>query len=190
MFRFLLPQLMFAEGDPPAGGGSGDPTPPAGETEPSKNEPPKTDPEVVKAYEKLREAEAQRNQLQRELKQIKDNQLPELDRIKQENESLTSQVTSLTGQIQDFAARGLAQSTGFKDTETAVAILKTRGVDLSTEEKAKAALTALAQEKPDLVGQPPPSGGAITPSSPREKVTTNEAMNREIRSRAGISVGG
>lgn len=151
------------------------------------------DGEVAKAYEKLRQAESERDAKDKELKDIKRNQLPEVDRLKQENEDLKTRNTALESDKTDLskklrvgAVERIARDKNFADPEVAVALLNQRGADYSDDAKAGKALDELATAKPGLTTTPPPSGGPVNQNTGGEGTEpANQAINAEIRSRAG-----
>ena len=139
---------------------------------------------VAKAYEKLRLAEDQNKALTKENKELKQN-LSEADQLKQENEQLRTQVSTLTTDLAKAAGESLARLKGFIDPEAAIATLIVRGTDISDRAKTEAALTDLAKEKQEMVGQT--TGGSGGPINPNTQTTPsgNEGINQAIRRMAG-----
>lgn len=168
-----------AQTDDPAGGPP-QTTPPAGDP-PKTETAPKDNGEgaVEKAYAKLRTAESELKDLRKENSEIK----PENANLKEENDQLRKQNGELQGDLTRYAAERLAGTKGFVDPEAAVAVLMTRGVDLSDKNKAEKALDAYAQEKTGAVGETPPSGGPVNPQT-QQTPAGNAGMNSIIR-RAG-----
>lgn len=166
-----------ATGDPPAV------TPPA--PAPSTST---ADGEIAKVYDKLRNAEKERDDARKELKQVKEKDLPEADRIKQENEELKTANSTLTSDLTKYAGERVATALGFVDPEAAVAILTARGTDISDEAKTRKALTDLAKEKENMVSgtAPPdtPSGGPVNPVIDPTPAG-DKGMNDTIRRMAG-----
>lgn len=174
-------------GDQP--GGTQTTTPPAGDP-PVATTPATTqtqtdsESEVEKAYAKLRAAEDREKQKDAELRRLKNEALPEADRVKQENEELKAANATLTADLTKYAGERIAASKGFIDPEAAIAILTSRGTDISTKDKANKALDDLGKEKTGMVGQAPPSGGPVNPANTNTP-GGNQGMNQEIRRQAG-----
>jgi hypothetical protein len=188
--------LTFFEGEAGGGGGtggSGNP-PQSGSTPPPANNPPATggDDPVAKAYEKLREAEKERDQLKAQVTQFEREKLPEADRAKQEAADAKARAEKAEAELAETKTRvkaeKVATQAGFRAPGVAVDLLMFRKVDLSTDAKITSALNDLAKEDPGMVGTPPPSGGPINPQNGQQPVG-NSGFNAAIRSAAGRPAG-
>lgn len=182
-----LMQLMF-DGD--AGGGSGDPPPPA---DPPKDPPPDaTQSEVEKAYAKLREAEKERDQVKAKLTRMEREGLSEVDQLKSENEDLKAEVAGLTMKLDehdhDAVIDKVADALKFRNKAVARALAKEAvgAEDRGDEGKVRKALETSAKEDPTLVGEkpPPPSGGPIEPGG-NSGEGGSAGFTQDIRQAAG-----
>lgn len=192
------PTFLWKSDEPPAGDPPKDPANPAGTGTPPADppaDPPKdpADDPVAKAYAKLREAEAARDALQKENRQLKTKDLPEAERAKAERDQLNSENEALKQQLAETTVKGtieaVARTQGYRSPAAAMGLLRELGgvdpLTLDTEDKVAKALRDLASgENAYLVETPPPSGGPVNPAGGREASGT-AGFNQAIRQAAG-----
>lgn len=177
------------EGDA-GGGGGGGPTGP-------------TQADLDKAYQKLRDAEAERDRVKvenRNLKASKDQKTVEqlesrIGELESERDTAVKERDEVKGEFSTFKTRGTvetaARGANFRNPKTAVDLLMYRKVDMTDDNKITKALNDLAQEDPGLLtSPPPPSTGPIVPQNTGEPANgdNNQAFNRVIRQSAGRQV--
>lgn len=184
------PFIVF-EGEGGGGGGTG-----GGATAP-------TQADLNKAYEKLRDAEAERDRVKvenRNLKANKDAKTVEqlegrITELESERDTAVKERDDVKGEFTTYKTRGAvetaARGVNFRNPKTAVDLLMFRKVDMSDDAKITKALNDLAQEDPGLLTGPiPPSTGPIVPQNTGEPAggDNNAAFNRAIRQSAGRQV--
>lgn len=193
MFINRYPFFVMEEDDGAGSGGTTatvDPANPgaAPQTPPAASETDAKDPEVEKAYGKLRDAEKERDTLAKKVKALEDKDKTELEKVQSDLAAATDQITSLTGELAGYknseTVVTAARELGFRDPSKAAKLVNAS--ELDTPEKAKTALTAVASDFPELVGERPPSGGPINPTTTNQP-GGNAAINQQIRAAAGHS---
>lgn len=183
------PFIVF-EGEGGGGGGGGGPTGP-------------TQADLDKAYQKLRDAEAERDRVKvenRNLKANKDQKTVEqlesrITELESERDTAVKERDDVKGEFSTFKTRGTvetaARGANFRNPKTAVDLLMYRQVDMTDDSKITKALNDLAQEDPGLLtSPPPPSTGPIVPQNTGEPANgdNNASFNRAIRQSAGRQV--
>lgn len=198
-YQFLRRGFMqgFLWDGPDDGGsdtGSGDPDP--GKKKNGPADPPADPPSTEDQFTGLRSAldseRTERKKLEKQLRDIQRNQLPEGERLKAENEEKDTRIADLTKELTELRVGGsiekIARELNFRRPERALRELKLENVDVSTldsNDKIKTALQNLAKADADLVTTPPPSGGPINPADSNAATAGNEGMNQRIRQAAG-----
>jgi hypothetical protein len=159
--------------------------------------PPDPNSEVAKAYEKLRQAESERDRLKAENRTLKQNAdqntVEELQKrvqtLESERDTAVKERDEARGEFGQFKTRidveKAARDAGFRSPGVAVDLLMFRKADLTDQGKITKALTDLAQEDPGMVTSAPPSGGPVNPQNGDKNNSGGSGFNQAIRAAAG-----
>lgn len=176
--------------DPPAGGqtggqggsgggsGTGTPAPPAD---------PKAQAAVDAAYEKLRAAETERDELRKQIAAAKRDKLGDVEKLQAELQEAKDEAEKLKGAAAETTRQEtiveIAESMKFKNPKAAKRFVL---ADATTTKQIKAALTEAVEDIPELIASgsaPPPVNGA-----PGTGGSMNQQMNAQIRRAAGRGI--
>ena len=176
--------------DPPAGGGAGGQGGSGGGSGTGTADPPadpKAQAAVDKAYEKLRAAETERDDLKKQVAAAARDKLGDLEKLQAELADTKAEAEKLKADAAEVTRLEtvveIAESMKFKNPKAAKRFVP---ADATTTKQIKAALTEAVEDIPELIA----SGSAPPPVNPGGGTggSMNQVMNAQIRRAAGRGI--